>query len=458
MLGSLTGHHDHESKKLLDEMRLEGDGLADKTVRELFEGGRNEVDVTSKLMLHLFTYGMLPGRASASGPDAGIASPDFTGEALVKQPTEEQFDDGVYQGAVKILAPYLEESAQLPSWYDKNLVEMGEEVFAEHGIVAFAVLGCASLPMGYAVPLAAKVLGFTQQLEKHAKRRLAETVIFLMDVMVPDPVFGFPGGLRPNGNGIHTIQRVRLMHAAIRHLLTAAPSATAHGTSNPESLPEALHRHRWDKDKDGMPINQVLMSATILCFSFVALRSLRQLGVRLSPRQETAYLHCWNVAGYIIGVKDELLLPRPETMEAAEKIFDVIWDEYRGREPTADTVELTRTLLEFLGDRLDGLGYFKHAPKTLMRALLGRQVTKVLGVEFTLGEELLALLVLPILRWADYLDRKFVGVRKASFGLFQRMMEQIEKHERGGKRPPFRIPTHLKDRWAATCKRECERV
>jgi hypothetical protein len=45
--------------------------------------------------------------------------------------------------------------------------------------MAFSVLGCASLPIGYAVPLAAKVLGFTQQLEKHAKRRLVETVIFL---------------------------------------------------------------------------------------------------------------------------------------------------------------------------------------------------------------------------------------------------------------------------------------
>jgi hypothetical protein len=109
------------------------------------------------------------------------------------------------------------------------------------------------------------------------------------------------------------------MHAAIRHLLTSAPPAVGHGTRKPKDLPEAFHRYSWDKDKDGMPINQVLMSATILCFSYIALRSLRQLGVRLSRQEERAYLHCWNVAGYIIGVKDELLLPGPRAWRPQKK-------------------------------------------------------------------------------------------------------------------------------------------
>ncbi|MGQ0578017.1 MAG: oxygenase MpaB family protein [Betaproteobacteria bacterium] len=462
---------------LLDQMRLEGDSLADETVRKLVEGGPIEVNAASRLMLYLFQDGAFPrqeqerlgpasttgfgdapdfGRASASGPGAGRISQDSTEEELAKHPTEKHFDDVVYKGAARILAPYLEESAKLPPWYNEELIEQGEKLFEEHGIIAFSVLGCASLPTGYAVPLAAKVLGFTQQLEKHAKRRLAETVFFLMDVMVPDRVSGVPGGLHANGNGIHTIQRVRLMHAAIRHLLTASPRA-AHGTGKPEHLPHAFLRYSWDVDKDGMPLNQVLMSATILCFSYIALRSLRQLGVRLSPQDERAYLHCWNVAGYVIGVKDELLLPRPESMEDAKTKFNEIWEEYRGRKPTPDTVQLTSALLDFLGEPLSGLGYFKHAPKTLMRALVGRQVTKVLGVKFSFGEELLVLLVLPILRWADYLEGKFVGVRKASFGLLHRMIVQMEKEERGGDRPPFRIPTRLKEKWGEACKRELGR-
>jgi len=434
---SLAKRHDPESKRILDKMRLEGDSLADATVNKLFEGGPKEVNAASRLMLYLFQYGALPRQAQeGSGP---TKMPSF-----------------VYEGAAEILVPYLKESAKLPPWYNEELIKQGEKVFEEHGIVAFSVLGCASLPTGYAVPLAAKVLGFTQQLEEHAKRRLAETVIFLIDVMVPDRVSGVPGGLHPNGNGIHTIQRVRLMHAAIRHLLTSSPRA-ANGTGKPENLPHAFLRYSWDTDKDGIPLNQVLMSATILCFSYIALRSLRQLGVRLSPQDERAYLHCWNVAGYVIGVKDELLLPRPESMEAAKEKLSQIWQEYRARKPTPDTVKLAKTLLEFLGEPLSGLGYFKHAPKTLMRALVGRQVTDVLGVKFSLGEELLALLVLPILRWVDYLERKFVGVRKASFGLLQRMIVQIENEERGGDRPPFRIPTRLKEKWGAVCKKECER-
>lgn len=456
-VGALIGRHDPESKMLLDTMRLEGDSLADTTVRKLFDEGLKEVNAASRLMLFLFQYGALPrprAPGSHAAPDSGRAS--SSGPLASTEELTEKLENDVYKGAAAILVPYLEESAKLPPWYDEELIKSGEKVFEEHGILAFSVLGCASLPTGYAVPLAAKVLGFTQQLEEHAKRRLAETVIFLIDVMVPDPVSGFPGGLHPNGNGIHTIQRVRLMHAAIRHLLTASPRA-AHGSAKPEHLPHAFLRYSWDMDKDGAPLNQVLMSATILCFSYIALRSLRQLGIRLTPQEERAYLHCWNVAGYVIGVRDELLLPRPESMQDAKKKFDDIWEEYRGRKPTSDTVKLTKALLEFLGEPLSGLGYFKHAPKTLMRALVGRQVTKVLGVKLSFGEELLALVVLPILRWVDFLERRFVGVRKASFGLLQRMIVQIEEEQRGGNRPPFRIPARLKEKWGDKCKRECGR-
>jgi hypothetical protein len=76
-VGTLTGRRDPESKKFLDKMRLEGDSLADETVRKLFEGGPKEVNVTSQLMLHLFTYGMLPGHANErAGPATAPSSHD----------------------------------------------------------------------------------------------------------------------------------------------------------------------------------------------------------------------------------------------------------------------------------------------------------------------------------------------------------------------------------------------
>ena len=125
-----------------------------------------------------------------------------------------------------------------------------------------------------------------------------ETGQFLMDTLTV-------GGLGEHGKGRRTIQRVRLMHAAVRHLVAARN----------EQQPGL-----WDPDW-GLPINQEDLAGTLIAFSGVVVDQLVRLGVQLSDADIDAYLHVWNVIGHLLGVRDELLV---HDVGDAVALFDAI--------------------------------------------------------------------------------------------------------------------------------------
>lgn len=406
---------DPSLEALLESMRFEADPLADDTVRQLFASGIGMSRV-HELLTHLIRRGPPPDELL---PEAGD------------------------QAARAALEPYLAHCQTLPPWADRAVIGRAGALFAEHGMLAFSVLGCASLPVGYAAPEAARVLGFTQQLTAHAQRRLAETALFLIDVMSL-------GGLEPGGRGLQDIARVRLMHAAIRHLLLQpAPGPLGGGHRD---FARVLAEASWDAREHGQPIHQVVMSATILCFSFVALRSVRHMGLRPPPEAEHAYLHAWNVVGHLMGVRDELLLPRPETYAAAEKLFNHIWHRFRARAPYAEGTRLTAALLRFLEDPLHDLPPpLPHLPRLVMRDLIGPDLTRLLGVELGFWDEVLLGVAVRGIRELDHLGdavyERLPQPRLAAEFLFRRLVRALEGAPRGGERPPFQIPDHLAERW-----------
>ena len=110
------------------------------------------------------------------------------------------------------MARWLEETGELPEWADRERLDHGCSVVVEHGPQVCVALATASLVYCYAGYPGVKVLTFSHRLDQDAYRRVGETAQFVLAVMPP-------GSLDAGGRGIRKIQKVRLLHAAIRHLV-----------------------------------------------------------------------------------------------------------------------------------------------------------------------------------------------------------------------------------------------
>jgi hypothetical protein len=192
------------------------------------------------------------------------------------------------------IAHYFADTAW-PAFADPQLVARGQQLFTKWGPQICLSLFCASLPIGYSADRIVRVLHSIGRLETDALRRVFETAQFLFDVMDE-------GGLGPEGKGIRAAQRVRLMHAGVRHLITAADTELENQSRIDGRAVVPLWPVEW-----GKPLNQEDLAGTLLTFTVVVIDSLAKLGVRLNAGERAAYLHTWRVIGHFMGIMDEML-------------------------------------------------------------------------------------------------------------------------------------------------------
>src|SRR5581483_7387456 len=126
-------------------------------------------------------------------------------------------------------------------------------------------LFCYSLPFCYAARKGVQVVWLTSRRYTNPTRRIIETAQMVVDVMRP-------GGLSAGGTGVKTAQKVRLMHAGVRH---------------------QIHAYTGWNAEFGEPINQEDMAGTLMSFSWVVVDGLRRLGMGLNDAEAEAYLHAW---------------------------------------------------------------------------------------------------------------------------------------------------------------------
>jgi hypothetical protein len=396
----------------LNGMRQAGDDLADRTMRVFVE--EKSIDTVNQILQNL------------------IHNDDILSAAPQNLPP----------GSWDALTRYVNESSVLPKWACQAKIKIGEELFADYGMMGFSILGCASLPEAYATAYAATVLGITQQLENHVRRRIYETAQFVVDVMSR-------GGLKPHGKGIISAQRVRLMHAAIRALILCNPPESSVGVS-PKQLGDVFLRLHWSL-QDGRPIHQLAMSMAILSFSYVVLRSLQRLGVKPTPEQESSYLHCWNVVGHIMGVDAGLLLNRPETMAEAEALYNCVWPQSVAS--TVDGAELERALLAYMESFVPYfLVFLRGVPRILTRELVNSGIADALGVKLNWFDRNVVKLLMRTVRGLSHLEERsykdLPTSRIAAEWMFRLMAKEFLGLARGANRHPFEIPTELKhDKW-----------
>lgn len=296
----------------LDEMRKLGDPEADRAIATLFaESGQQ-------------------ARAVAGVIESLVRNAEPTPENLPPQ-----------------LHAYLEMTSRVPPPVLPS-VKLGEDAFAEHGPEILCLLGCYSLPAAYGARKGAQVLYRTGQLTERAHHRLMVTSQMVLDVMRP-------GGLAAGGRGIRTAQKVRLMHAAVRHLLLHTANAP------------------WDIAELGMPINQEDLAGTLMTFSWQIMDGLAQLGLPLSADEQQAYLESWQAVGHLMGVHPTLI---PATIADAKILTDTI--ERRQIAASPEGKALAQALLQMMDHASPR---FAHGiPPAIMRELLPPNVADFLGI------------------------------------------------------------------------------
>jgi len=327
----------------------------------------------------------------------------------IRLPTRIHLDEeltalGESQPAREVFRKFLEEMSRPRPWIRPEQVEEGAAFFRNRVSAAAIALGTSSLPTCYCWSPEADVLMYTQRLASDAPRRILETAQFVLDVMSRR---GLTLGVQPFTRGVQAVQKIRLMHAVVRFVLRNRPvlylrALERYKCSTAEELAKVgKTKNPWlgfllagetTAPGDDLPINQEQLAGTILTFSIVILQSFRKIGIFFSREQTDAYLHAWNVVGYLLGVEEELL-ERMGNLESAEELRMGIMQ--RHRRPTENARQLTGSLSKYLAEdielilRLQRWIAVDRIPRLTMWMLLEHETREATGIALDRKDRLL---------------------------------------------------------------------
>lgn len=280
--------------------------------------------------------------------DAAMAEAFELGQVRRVNDLIAEFDENsepVPQGLPPLLTEYFQHSAALPAWADRERIERGNDLWGRYVGHIGTILHAYSLPAAYACGKGAEVLNRSTRIHQHTSRRIMETAQFLNDVLET-------GGLGASGRGLRSSQKIRLLHATIRHFLR--------------------NRSNWDSSKLGLPINQEDLVGTMHTFGVLIPLGLKKLGVNLPDRDRDDFFHVCCVFGHLLGV-DPALMPRDfaDGKAQADKILA------RQTAPSEAGRVLTKALLDHMAATLPIL---PGAPATLVRHFVGDKTADMLAV------------------------------------------------------------------------------
>ncbi|MCM2424012.1 oxygenase MpaB family protein [Streptomyces sp. RKAG293] len=290
----------NRTESSMDALRQAGDELADATVATLFE--RGEVAKFNALMRSVST--------------TGSPLPD---------------------GLPEVALEYLHVTSTPPAWVDWDEMEKARLFFIDNNVHISTALSFASMPACYVVPHVAKLLSATHSLQ-YPSKRMAETGQFTVYLIRPD---AFEAG----GRFIPAAQKVRLLHASIRHHLR--------------------REDRWDAGTLGTPICQEDMIGGQMFFSLLVLDTLHRLNIHMSVDGAEAYFYAWRVVGAMLGVDQD---HAPVDLESARQFLDLYMARHMG--PSQEGADLTRQLIDLYEDVVPGT-FFDPIVSALIRHLIG---------------------------------------------------------------------------------------
>jgi hypothetical protein len=270
-----------------EELKFHGDPLADAVIADLVSSGKT--GVVNEVLAHFRDN---------------------------DQPIPEDLPESVRRYLVATDVP--------PEWADLDRVADAYEFFVDDGVHVASVLSFGAMVNCYAQPRPSRVLSLTHRLNQ-PHRRLSETSQFVLNMMGPAP-FGSGGGFVP------TIQKTRLIHAAVRYFITRSGE--------------------WDAAADGVPLCQQDMLGALLIFSVQVIDGMRRIGISVTEREAEDYYYVWRVTGAMLGIPADAM---PQTLAGARELNEEVVEATYG--PSAEGIELTRNLLRLYEDMIPGKAF-----------------------------------------------------------------------------------------------------
>ncbi|WIV54100.1 oxygenase MpaB family protein [Amycolatopsis nalaikhensis] len=225
-------------------------------------------------------------------------------------------DDPLPTGLPADLAGYLRRVNRLPSWADPAKLRRAADFNRRKDTYLFMLYGLGSGIMSTVIPREAKSVYWSAG-GANMQDRAAKTFTFGYDLSDLN-------AFEPSGQFVVTANKTRLVHAAVRHL-----------------LPQSAH---WRAVADErIPISNGDILVTFHSLGTYVHRKLLEWRVPMSAADEEAFLHQWQVAIHLLGVRDEFI---PKTWAEADAqstrvLTPLLAPTTEGKELAAELLGLT---------------------------------------------------------------------------------------------------------------------
>ena len=216
------------------------------------------------------------------------------------------------------LTAYLQRVNRLPSWADRAKLRLAADFNRRKDTYLFMLYGLGSGIMSTVIPREARSVYWSAG-GADMKDRAAKTFTFGYDL---SELTAFD----PWGEFVVTANKTRLVHAAVRHL-----------------LPQSPHWQAVADEPRRIPISNGDILVTFHSLGTFVHKKLTEWRVPMTAAEEDAFLHMWQVALYLLGVREEFI---PQTWAAAyaqsaQVLTPILAPTTEGRRLAEDLLGLT---------------------------------------------------------------------------------------------------------------------
>jgi len=178
------------------------------------------------------------------------------------------------------LHAFLQRSTRLPSWADMGKLKLAGDFNRRKDLYLFMIYGVGGGIMSTVIPREAKSVYWSKG-GADMQDRAAKTFTFGYDLTDIN-------AYEPTGQMIVTGNKTRMVHAAVRHFLPQSPY--------------------WKAVADEtIPISNADILVTFHSTGTFAHLKMKEWGVKMTPAEEDAFLHHWQVALHLLGVREEYI-------------------------------------------------------------------------------------------------------------------------------------------------------